>query len=126
MRVWDIRTGRKQFAFRLDNLSGPQESIPDRQLCEFSHDRGANTRSVAFASNGLLATSSTDRTARVWDISNGKELFRIPHGGPVNCVAFNADGTLRATGSDDKTAQIWRLIGEPTTDPSPGPACARR
>jgi hypothetical protein len=55
--------------------------------------------SLAFGSDGLLATASGDGTARLWDVETGQ-----PHGSPltghtdvVHGVAFSSDGRLLAT-----------------------------
>jgi hypothetical protein len=89
-------------------------------LREFSHADGSvssstnrlSVYSVAFAPNGLLATGSADMTARVWDIVSGKEFLRTRHEYVVNCVAFNANGSMLATASADKAVQIWRLTND--------------
>lgn len=56
----------------------------------------------------LLATASSDATARVWDPATG-ECLRSLTGptGPVYGVAFSPDGRLLATSSSDKTARLW-------------------
>lgn len=55
-----------------------------------------------------LATASSDRTAKIWDLTSGKELLVFyGHAGALNGVAFSRDGTLLATASRDRTARIW-------------------
>lgn len=56
----------------------------------------------------LLATGSYDRTPKVWDASNGKELLTLSgYDGPVYSVAWSPDGKRLATASDDGTVQIY-------------------
>ena len=49
--------------------------------------------------NRILATASTDKTAKLWDLSTGKLLrtIRVPiehgHEGKVNAVALSPDGS---------------------------------
>ena len=64
---------------------------------------------MAFSPDGrLLATASSDRTARLWDPATGECLRTLTgHDGSVNGVAFSPDGRLLATASDDKTARLW-------------------
>ena len=66
---------------------------------------------MAFSPDGaLLATASTDRTARVWDLATGTTRTTLQgHTLGVNGVAFSPDGTLIATASTDRTTRIWDL-----------------
>lgn len=50
---------------------------------------------VAFSSDGtLIATGSSDGTARLWDSATGKEVRQLlGHTGAVYAVAFSPDGT---------------------------------
>ena len=81
----------------------------------------SNVWSVSFSPDGnLLATSSgesvwgetpdvrLDNSARIWEVSSGKEIQRIEgHESNVWCARFSLDGTLLATGSADRTLCIW-------------------
>jgi WD40 repeat protein len=91
---------------------------------------------VQWSPNGKeIATASKDRTVVVWDTKKrprnekpskcfpnfswqkGKDcnmpwwgrvkLTLKGHSGPVNCVAYNADGRQIATASSDKTVRVW-------------------
>jgi roadblock/LC7 domain-containing protein len=69
---------------------------------------------VAYSPDGgLLATSSDDNTARVWDPVTGKRLRKLTGHiltgqlGAVAGVAFSPDGRLLATAGGDRTARVW-------------------
>ena len=64
---------------------------------------------VAFSPDGrLLATASSDKTARLWDPATGEHLRTLTgHTDWVRGVAFSPDGRLLATASDDNTARLW-------------------
>jgi WD40 repeat protein len=55
-----------------------------------------------------VATTSYDKTARIWDAESGKEIAVLKgHNGPVSMAIFNGDNTRVATASYDSTARIW-------------------
>jgi WD40 repeat protein len=65
--------------------------------------------SVSFSPDGLRAvTSSTEKTAKIWNIEAGEVVLTLTgHTGPVGSAAYSADGRRIVTASDDKTARIW-------------------
>jgi WD40 repeat protein len=75
--------------------------------------RGHTAALTALAFNGkgsLLATAAADSDARVWNVRSGREVavLRI-HAGPVNDVAFSADGRWLAT-AGPQAAGIWETV----------------
>jgi WD40 repeat protein/DNA-binding SARP family transcriptional activator len=76
------------------------------------HGHMAGLSDVAFSPDGnLLATASSDRSAKVWDAGTGQELLSLGgHADVVYKIAFSLDGKRLATASADKTAKIWDAV----------------
>jgi WD40 repeat protein len=124
--VWDVGMGAQIFAFRRSR-SGIGKSVcytADgkriaagglKLACVLDADTGKElitvshagfVSSLCFSRNGLLlATGSTDQTAKVWDTQGGVELMTFPHPGRVSCVSFSPDGTRLATSST--SVKVW-------------------
>jgi WD40 repeat protein len=70
---------------------------------------------AAFSPDGSqLAGPAEGNTARVVDVPTGKIVAELKgHQGPVNHVAFSADGKKLATGASDGTILIWDLVRAP-------------
>ncbi len=64
---------------------------------------------LAIARDGKkLATSSYDKTLRLWSTKTGSLLKTFnDHSQAIYCVAFSWDSKLIASGSADKTIKIW-------------------
>ncbi|GIH29729.1 hypothetical protein Aph01nite_80390 [Acrocarpospora phusangensis] len=91
----------------------PAPSLPDladpTQQAADSHT--GPVTSCAFSPDGtLLATTSDDRTVRLWRVADGSvQAVLSGHTGGVWDCAFSPDGTLLATAGEDATVRLWQL-----------------
>ena len=90
----DIPTGKIAIA-----LCGP--------LTVRGHDH--MVMSLAFSPDGkTLLSGSWDKSAKLWDTTNGKELLAVSaSNSPVVCVAFAPDGKRFASGDNRNTVTLW-------------------
>lgn len=102
-RLWDSSLGLCQRIL--------QDHQHSERSMAFGSDGSVSVRSVAFGPDGsVLATASSDRTVRLWDVSAGTcQRILQGHHDVVLCVAFNPDGSSLATGSSDRTVRIWDI-----------------
>lgn len=67
--------------------------------------------------------AAPDRSIRLWDVENGRELLRIDgHHQYVPSIAFSTDGKLAISGGGDGTVRVWALDRPPqpgTIEPAP-------
>ncbi|MFE4106398.1 protein kinase domain-containing protein [Almyronema epifaneia] len=89
-----------------------------------------NTLSIS-PDGRAVATGSTDKAVRLWDLRNGEliqtlgsalPLLNKRHRGAVNAVLFSADGRSLFSGSSDGTVKWWDLTDYSlvATLPEPG------
>ena len=94
--VWDVKTGR--LLHEAAHAASPNDA--------FGIDLWVDA--VAFSPDGkYMASGGRDGSARLWSLSSGHEVIRLPHAAPVNAVTFSSDGTMLGTASYDGTARLW-------------------
>ena len=60
--------------------------------------------------DGRLVTSSWDRTIKLWNVADGKEMAALKgHRAGINTVAWHPEGHLLASGSLDGTIGLWDM-----------------
>lgn len=89
----------------------PPETLPwTVQVLAGHEDR---LRDVAVSPDGLrIASSSADRTLRIWDAETGEILFTFPgHAGWVEGITFSPDSRFVVSASRDDTVRLWNVVG---------------
>ncbi len=88
--LFDVKSGKAR-----SNLSGHRDILTD----------------LAFSPNGKrLATSSYDKSIRIWNPENGNLLHELHgHNGAVHGIAFSPDSSLLASAGADNSVRIWKV-----------------
>jgi len=85
-RVWDVASSA---------LIAPPMIQQEANIGSSLRDK---LKSVDFSADGkLLATANGDQTARIWDVTSGNEIVRLPLKGMVDMASFGADGKVFVT-----------------------------
>jgi WD40 repeat protein len=82
--------------------------VGTRRVRATLRERGVDA--LAFSPDGsLLATGSTDRTARLWRVPSGRLVHLLPQRGHVVAVRFSPRGRSLVTSSTDGSAAVWSV-----------------
>jgi WD40 repeat protein len=75
------------------------------------HISGTFVTDLKFSPVGdVLASAGSDKTAKLWQVSDGKLLNNLEeHAGPVTSISFSPDGQTVATASWDTKVRLWRV-----------------
>jgi WD40 repeat protein len=96
----------------------PSAELIHKDLAPIKHDSGLEA--MSFSKDGkYLATASSDKTARVWEVATGKPVCEpLQHNAIVVDVAISPDGKFVVSGSRDGTARLWETAtGKPIGEP---------
>ena len=95
VQLWDAKTGKVGHL-----LTGHQHDANSEQIL---------ISAIAFSPDGrVLASSSYDKTIRLWDVASGKEVASLAtHGQGAADVVFSPDGRWLATSDLDGSLQLW-------------------
>ncbi|MEX2214027.1 MAG: c-type cytochrome domain-containing protein [Phycisphaeraceae bacterium] len=83
-------------------------------------------KDVKFSADGSwLITASVDKTARIWNAADGKQLAQLDAPSEVNAVTWVAKEAKFATGHEDKSILIWNTAAVMAPKPAAKPAPAK-
>jgi len=99
-RVWDVASSA---------LIAPPMIQQEANIGSSLRDK---LKSVDFSADGkLLATANGDQTARIWDVTSGNEIVRLPLKGMVDMASFGADGkvfvTTNSGNGPEENIDLW-------------------
>jgi WD40 repeat protein/transcriptional regulator with XRE-family HTH domain len=131
-KVWDLTPSHELFALVADNdivssvaisPDGTKLATAGRQVLLWDMATGKQlyelightdfVHSVKFSPDGMrLATTSDDETARLWNLTNRREILTLPVGKSANiAIAFSPDGKRLATTGKGNTVTVWDVNG---------------
>ena len=92
-RTWDAKTGKQiaEFKAHMDTI----------RIAKFSQDEK------------YVLTSSDDHTARLWEVTSGKELHTFDHKSKIITVDFSPDGKTILTSSSERRSPYIEGIRQP-------------
>ena len=73
------------------------------------HD-AAVTDMIFSADGRRLFSGSADRLTRVWEVSDGNELFAIPGKNPVHAMALSPDNLKLALAGSGRDVRVWQAL----------------
>lgn len=94
----------------------PRQPKADAPCAELLHTLTGHSLCVyhaVFRPDGKeLATSSKDKSVKLWDAACGKEVRTLHgHTGEIYSAAYSPDGKHLATAGDDRTVRLWDAAG---------------
>jgi len=99
VRLWDVSAGVTRF------VSSGHSMVINSVDCSPGAELSASGSS---SRESLIASGSSDRTIRLWDMETGacREIVS-GHKNSVFCIAFSPQGDQLASGSSDRAVRLW-------------------
>lgn len=103
-----IRNAFMRIIPRWPQINSPLQLEWNEDVLLGKHDGPVNTICVS-PNNCLLASGSSDKSIKIWDLSRGSCLRTLRgHQGPVSTTIFSPDGMWLASGSSE-AIRIWDI-----------------
>ncbi|HEX3148140.1 MAG TPA: WD40 repeat domain-containing protein [Gemmataceae bacterium] len=106
-------SGTDSLAKQWVGLGPDGETIPGHGRPTKLEGHTQNVTALAVSQDGkFLATGSSDKTIRLWDMTGtSARLARVyqGHSEEVASLAFSPDGQTLASGSNDQSVRLWRV-----------------
>ena len=100
----------KLVAIGLNNGSAQIIEVATQKVVATVGGHGGPVNAVAFSADGTkVLTGSADKTAKLFNVSDGAELRVITTPAPVNAVAFAVEGSLVVTANEDNKLRTWAV-----------------
>lgn len=138
IKLWDVNTGREIYgeahpreiihtvAFSPEGkwlaAAGTGQVIhllepSTKQTRSLSGHTGEITGIAFIPNSSLLASGSTDKTIRIWDVDKGTLVTTFPElSDQINAIAVNRDGTALAAGTADHKIELIKLTAGAGSD----------
>jgi WD40 repeat protein len=111
--VWDLTwtsDEKKLIAGMWDRLIRIFDTATWQEIAILQGHTNAVNSLTLFPNDHLLASTSLDGTARLWNLDTNLQVGSpLKHEHEVNCAAFSADGKLLSTACHDKNAYVWNV-----------------
>ena len=106
VRLWNVETGKEVRV--LGTVHNEDEPTAESDSAQPGHS-GWVVAAVFSPDGKRLASASTDRTVRLWNVDTGQEMLSPlqRHTGRVNSIVFSHDGRRLASVSYDQTMRLW-------------------
>lgn len=114
VRVWAFSSGECKLQLRdHDHVVESVNWAPPNSTAVMHAMATGEAAGTAPAEGLYFATSSRDKTVRVWDAVSGTCLHAfVGHDSWVGCVVWHPGGKYLLSGSDDRTIRVWDLAAK--------------
>lgn len=72
------------------------------------HGQAVTSVDLILPAGSQIVSGSADGTVRIWNLSDGKQVRSMNHGGPVTAVAARPDGQMVASAGENSVAKLWQ------------------